>query len=135
MANNTQIDASKLKPLFLINAIVEIIGGIVIAINPALMFYNCTVDSIGLNIAKIVGVAALVLGIVAYQLYRHEITSSRGVRMIALGYLIYHLILALISYSVYQLDCAGALGPMSLHLFVGLVSAYFYMRAIPKSNA
>lgn len=124
-----------LKPLFLINAIFECIGGIIIAINPALILFNTEMDSLTLSLAKILGIAALALGIIAYQLYRHEYTAERGVRMVALAYLIYHVLIAFIMYSIYTMGHSSAMGAMSVHLVVGLISLYYYMQSIPKSNS
>ena len=71
-----------LKNIFLINAIIEIIGGVVVMINPALLLDIPNTDNMVLNISKALGIAAFTMGVVSYQLYRHELLNIRGSKMI-----------------------------------------------------
>ena len=97
-----------LKNIFLINAIIEIIGGVVVMINPALLLDIPNTDNMVLNISKALGIAAFTMGVVSYQLYRHELLNIRGSKMIALIFTLYHVLMTFTFYSMYNTDINSA---------------------------
>ena len=119
-----------LKNIFLINAIIEIAGGIVVMINPQLLLNNPTPDDIVLNISKALGIAAFTMGVVSYQLYRHELLNMRGSKMIALIFMLYHVLMAFTFYSMYNTGMTPHLGATGLHLAISIIFAILYFQTV-----
>ena len=119
-----------LKSIFLINAIIEIVGGIVVMINPALLLNNPNPDDIVLNISKALGIAAFTIGVVSYQLYRHELLNIRGSKMIALIFMLYHVLMTFTFYSMYNAEMTPHLGATGLHLIVSIIFAALYFQTV-----
>lgn len=119
-----------LKNIFLINAIIEIIGGVVVMINPALLLNSPNTDNMVLNISKALGIAAFTMGVVSYQLYRHELLNIRGSKMIALIFMLYHVLMTFTFYSMYNTDITPHLGATGLHLVVSIIFAILYFQTV-----
>lgn len=118
-----------LKIIFLINTIIEIAGGVVVMINPQLLLNNPAADAMVLNISKAFGIAAFTMGVISYQLYRHDILSIRGSKMIALIIMLYHVLITFTFYSMYTIGLTH-MGAAVLHLIVSIVLAYFYFQTV-----
>ncbi len=126
-----------LKNIFLINAIIEITGGVVVMINPDLLLNSPNTDDMVLNISKALGIAAFTMGVVSYQLYRHELLNIRGSKMIALIFMLYHVLMTFTFYSMYNIDLTPHLGATGLHLVVSIIFAILYFQTVgiePKSK-
>ena len=119
-----------LKNIFLINAIIEIIGGVVVMINPALLLNSPNTDNMVLNISKALGIAAFTMGVVSYQLYRHELLNIRGSKMIALIFMLYHVLMTFTFYSMYNTAITPHLGATGLHLVVSIIFAILYFQTV-----
>ena len=119
-----------LKNIFLTNAIIEIIGGVVVMINPALLLNSPNTDNMVLNISKALGIAAFTMGVVSYQLYRHELLNIRGSKMIALIFMLYHVLMTFTFYSMYNTAIAPHLGATGLHLVVSIIFAILYFQTV-----
>jgi len=119
-----------LKNIFLINSIVEIAGGIIVMINPQLLLNNPDAGSIVLNISKAFGIAAFSMGIVSYQLYRHDILNIRGSKMIALIFMLYHVLITFTFYSMYNAGMTPHMGASGLHLIVSVLYAVLYFQTV-----
>ncbi len=119
-----------LKNIFLINAIIEITGGVVVMINPALLLNSPNTDNMVLNISKALGIAAFTMGVVSYQLYRHELLNIRGSKMIALIFMLYHVLMTFTFYSMYNTAIAPHLGATGLHLVVSIIFAILYFQTV-----
>lgn len=126
-----------LKNIFLINAIIEITGGVVVMINPDLLLNSPNTDDMVLNISKALGIAAFTMGVVSYQLYRHELLNIRGSKMIALIFMLYHVLMTFTFYSMYNIDLTPHPGATGLHLVVSIIFAILYFQTVgiePKSK-
>jgi len=119
-----------LKYIFLINTIVEISGGIVVMINPELLLNNPAADAMVLNISKAFGIAAFTMGVISYQLYRHDLLNIRGSKMIALIIMLYHVLITFTFYSMYNADMTPHMGAAGLHLILSIVLAVFYFQTV-----
>jgi len=119
-----------LKNIFLINAIIEITGGVVVMINPALLLDIPNTDNMVLNISKALGIAAFTMGVVSYQLYRHELLNIRGSKMIALIFMLYHVLMTFTFYSMYNTDIIPHIGATGLHLVVSIIFAILYFQTV-----
>ncbi len=119
-----------LKNIFLINAIIEIAGGIVVMINPHLLLNSPNSDDMVLNISKALGIAAFTLGVVSYQLYRHELLNIRGSKMIALIFMLYHVLMTFTFYSMYNAGMTPHMGAAGLHLVVSIIFAVLYFQTV-----
>ena len=119
-----------LKNIFLINAIIEIIGGVVVMINPALLLNSPNTDNMVLNISKALGIAAFTMGVVSYQLYRHELLNIRGSKMIALIFMLYHVLMTFTFYSMYNTDIIPHIGATGVHLVVSIIFAILYFQTV-----
>jgi len=119
-----------LKNIFLTNAIIEIIGGVVVMINPALLLNSPNTDNMVLNISKALGIAAFTMGVVSYQLYKHELLNIRGSKMIALIFMLYHVLMTFTFYSMYNTDIIPHIGATGLHLVVSIIFAILYFQTV-----
>jgi hypothetical protein len=119
-----------LKNIFLINAIIEIIGGVVVMINPALLLNSPNTDNMVLNISKALGIAAFTMGVVSYQLYRHELLNIRGSKMIALIFMLYHVLMTFTFYSMYNTNITPHIGATGVHLVVSIIFAILYFQTV-----
>ena len=119
-----------LKNIFLTNAIIEIIGGVVVMINPALLLNSPNTDNMVLNISKALGIAAFTMGVVSYQLYKHELLNIRGSKMIALIFMLYHVLMTFTFYSMYNTDIFPHIGATGLHLVVSIIFAILYFQTV-----
>ena len=119
-----------LKNIFLINAIIEIIGGVVVMINPALLLNSPNTDNMVLNISKALGIAAFTMGVVSYQLYKHELLNIRGSKMIALIFMLYHVLMTFTFYSMYNTNIIPHIGATGLHLVVSIIFAILYFQTV-----
>ena len=119
-----------LKNIFLTNAIIEIIGGVVVMINPALLLNSPNTDNMVLNISKALGIAAFTMGVVSYQLYRHELLNIRGSKMIALIFMLYHVLMTFTFYSMYNTNITPHIGATGVHLVVSIIFAILYFQTV-----
>lgn len=119
-----------LKKIFLINAIIEIAGGVVVMINPQLLLNNLAADGLVLSISKAFGIAAFTMGVVSYQLYRHDLVNIRGSKMIALIFMMYHVLITFTFYSMYTAGMTPHMGAVGLHLVVSIVFAVLYFQTV-----
>ena len=119
-----------LKNIFLINAIIEIIGGVVVMINPALLLNSPNTDNMVLNISKALGIAAFTMGVVSYQLYKHELLNIRGSKMIALIFMLYHVLMTFTFYSMYNTNITPHIGATGVHLVVSIIFAILYFQTV-----
>jgi hypothetical protein len=119
-----------LKNIFLTNAIIEIIGGVVVMINPALLLNSPNTDNMVLNISKALGIAAFTMGVVSYQLYKHELLNIRGSKMIALIFMLYHVLMTFTFYSMYNTNITPHIGATGVHLVVSIIFAILYFQTV-----
>jgi len=119
-----------LKNIFLINAIIEITGGVVVMINPALLLNSPNTDNMVLNISKALGIAAFTMGVVSYQLYKHELLNIRGSKMIALIFMLYHVLMTFTFYSMYNTNITPHIGATGVHLVVSIIFAILYFQTV-----
>jgi len=119
-----------LKTLFLINAIIEIAGGVVVMINPELLLNNPDSDAMVLNVCKAFGIAAFTMGVISYQLYRHDLLNIRGSKMIALIFMLYHVLITFTFYGMYTAGMTPHMGAAGLHLIVSVVFALLYFKTV-----
>ena len=119
-----------LKNIFLINAIIEIAGGMVVMINPHLLLNSPNSDDMVLNVSKALGIAAFTIGVVSYQLYRHELLNIRGSKMIALIFMLYHVLMTFTFYSMYNAYLIPHMGATGLHLIVSIIFAILYFQTV-----
>ena len=119
-----------LKNIFLTNAIIEITGGVVVMINPALLLNSPNTDNMVLNISKALGIAAFTMGVVSYQLYKHELLNIRGSKMIALIFMLYHVLMTFTFYSMYNTNITPHIGATGVHLVVSIIFAILYFQTV-----
>lgn len=119
-----------LKNIFLTNAIIEIIGGVVVMINPAILLNSPNTDNMVLNISKALGIAAFTMGVVSYQLYKHELLNIRGSKMIALIFMLYHVLMTFTFYSMYNTNITPHIGATGVHLVVSIIFAILYFQTV-----
>lgn len=111
------------------------LGGIVVMINPNLLLYSDESTSVTLNVCKIFGIVIFIMGVVSYQLWRHDIIALQGAKMIALAFTIYHVLVAFVFYSMYQAEMTPHMGAAGLHLIIAGICTYYYTKTITKDPA
>ena len=119
-----------LKNIFLINTIVEIAGGVVVMINPQLLLNSPDSNDMALNLSKAFGIAVFAMGVISYQLYRHELLSLRGSKMIALIFMLYHVLTTFTFYSMYTAGMTPHMGAAGLHLVISILFTILYFQTI-----
>ena len=119
-----------LKNIFLINAIIEMAVGLIVLINPRLLLFNVQPEAIELNLSKAFGIAIFIIGVISYQLYKHEFSSLQGSKMIALAMMAFHLMIAFTFYSMYNVGLTPHMGVFIFHIIIGIIMTYFYSKTI-----
>jgi hypothetical protein len=83
-----------------------------------------------LNISKALGIAAFTMGVVSYQLYKHELLNIRGSKMIALIFMLYHVLMTFTFYSMYNTNITPHIGATGVHLVVSIIFAILYFQTV-----
>jgi len=83
-----------------------------------------------LNLSKAFGIAVFAMGVISYQLYRHELLSLRGSKMIALIFMLYHVLTTFTFYSMYTAGMTPHMGAAGLHLVISILFAILYFQTI-----
>lgn len=115
-----------LKTALIIQSIVEIAGGIILLFNPAFLFLSEETNASYLAVTKILGIAALSIGVISYQMVNNfEYTTL--IRMIVLMCMVYHLLTGFQMYAAYTQQLTNQLGAFFVHIILALVILYCYM--------
>lgn len=116
-----------IKSLFLLNGVVELLGGIVLLLYPKLLLIGANNTSESLASAKMYVLAIFVIGVVSYQCFKHYDKSNRMFRMIFLSFIGYHLLLSFQLYGYYNIGIIDHLGPFILHLCLGVLFTTIFL--------
>lgn len=115
-----------LRTALIVQAVVEIAGGITLLFNPAFMFLSTEINASYLAVSKILGISALTVGLISYQMVKHfEYTTL--IRMIVLMCMVYHLLIGFQMYAAYKQQLTNQLGAFVVHMIIALVLLYCYM--------
>lgn len=116
-----------LKKLFLVNAIVECLGGIVLILNPVILLQVRDQGIDTLLVARLEGVSALFMGLLSYQIFKFfEFTPL--IKMATLVFMTYHLIVALLMNNAYNVGITTSLGASIIHFTMAIAFAIVFGR-------
>lgn len=115
-----------LKNAFLVQAILELIGGITLILSPSSFFFNEDTSSSYLAVSKMFGVLATILGITCFQVFKNW-AYTELIRMLSLVFMIYHVAIGLQMYAAYSQGITAQLGGVIIHLLMALILLYCYM--------
>ena len=124
-------NSKMLKKLFLINAIFECVGGIVLILNPKILLQVEDQVLGTLFVARLEGVSALFLGIISYQLFKY-FDFSPIVRIATLVFMTYHFILALLLNNAYNVGITSSPGAFIIHFLMAIGFVFIFSKE--KSN-
>jgi hypothetical protein len=120
-----------LKKLFLGNAIFECLGGMVLILNPSILLQVKDQGIDTLLVARLEGVSALFMGIISYQLFKY-FEFSPLLRIAALTFMTYHLIIALLMNNAYNVGISSSPGPFIIHFLMAVAFAFVFSREKTK---
>ena len=116
-----------IKKLLLAHAIIEMIAGVLLIMNPAIIRFESTLSVGGVHFAKMYGILAFCFGIVCYQLYKLY-SSTEAFRKIILTIMMFHLLIGLYLMSLWNTGVLTMPAAGTFHLGFAFFMAVTYMR-------
>ena len=120
-----------LRKLFLVNAILECVGGIVLILNPYLLLQTNKQGIDTLLVARLEGVSALFMGILSYQFFKYFEYSALA-RIATLTFMTYHLVIALLMNNAYNVGIASSPGAFIIHFVMAVAFVFVLSRERSK---
>ncbi|MBK8392512.1 MAG: hypothetical protein IPL23_26020 [Saprospiraceae bacterium] len=119
------------KHVFLLNAAIEGIGGMVFFLRPEWLLNNgqATLESIMLS--KLIAFAAIIFGILSFQIFKH-FQYSQLIKMVTLIFMGYHVITALNMYRFYTAELTSNPGAFIIHLLLGITFGAIFLKEREK---
>ncbi len=115
--------------ILLINAIIELTGGLILILYPEFLNGGERMDNLELNISKMYGIAATFIGLFSYLMYRFS-ESSLLIKYTALSIIVFHLIISLHLYGMLQADILKGPHAMITHLTITIIFGIIYLKNI-----
>ena len=120
-----------MKPILVINAVIEGLAGIILILRPDLLLYpNSPVNEV-LSISRMYGIAALTMGVFSWVIsknFEYTIMYRQFVLMI----LAFHLMVSFHTYSMYNQGITGNPGAFISHIIILIVFGFIYLRNANK---
>lgn len=123
-----------MKKILLLNAIVEMTGGILVMLYPQIIFIDTPLDDLSFNLSKMYGILAAVFGLLSFLIYKHA-QSRILIKYVCLSILAFHLFLCFHLYGIFKIKLIGHFGPAAFHLAIFIISGILYLRSLEKKEA
>lgn len=121
----------KVANIFLIQAIVEIIAGLLLISNIDIFFLTEEWTNQSAGIIRVYGLAALVLGGVSLQLYKYfEYTAL--FKMCSLIFMTFHILLGFHLAGLFKQLTIDHIAPSAFHILFGIAFAFCYYQDSDK---
>ncbi|MFT4537015.1 MAG: hypothetical protein ACJA1A_003358 [Saprospiraceae bacterium] len=131
VGTNGHVKTAYMKKILLLQAIIEIIAGVVIIFKPDLLLMSEGQVVETLIVAKLYGILALTFGVVCLMLcrvYEYNDTFKKIVLMV----MFFHLMVAFQMYAAYNQGAIPNLGAFGLHMILAVLLFGAYMKNINR---
>jgi len=115
-----------MKKIFLINALIEMAGGIVLSLRPDLLLMHSVPDIQGLATARLYAILAFCFGLSSYVWFMNY-RPSKIFRHLALIVMIFHLVVSFHMYGAYVSGITPSNVAFILHLCIAILCLFFYL--------
>ena len=114
----------------LANALVEILGSIVLLLKSDWVFGDLVATIMGATVVRLYAIAILIVGIFSFQVYRHGTEEGELVRKSLLAVITFHFLISLTLWGAYQGHAFGLWEAILTHgiLVVYLGLNYFFVQ-------
>lgn len=119
-----------LKKVLLLHCVVEILGGIVLVINPSFMKL-VEMDSSSASLVKLLGVAAIAIGIISVLVYK-EFSYNKFTKLFLLAMMGYHMIQSFQTYGMHSQSMLESIAPLAVHGIMTVLFMVFYFMELDK---
>ncbi|MCB0646905.1 MAG: hypothetical protein KDC49_09585 [Saprospiraceae bacterium] len=116
-----------LRMLFMINALVEIGGGLYLLLKSDALFDMEGASPAYIHLLQLFIVAVLFLGGISLLVFKHY-SPGPILKYLTLSFLAYHLIIALKMYQAYELGVAAEPYAFITHFIMSTLFVYFYFK-------
>lgn len=123
-----------MKKIFLINALLEMAGGIVLSLRPEWLLLHSEPEIQGVVIAKLYAILAFCFGLSSYVVYKN-FRPSKMFRHLALIIMIFHLVVSFHMYGAYMSGVTPSNAAFILHLCIAILCLFFYMNDKTPENS
>ena len=121
----------KLKLLFLINALLEGLGGLLFTLRPEWFLNNKSSNLESILLSKLFAFSALIFGLLSFQMYKH-FEYNNLFKAFVLIFTTYHIVIALQLYRFYITDVTPTPSAFILHFAVAIAFAGLYLKEKEK---
>jgi hypothetical protein len=112
-----------IKNLLLVSSITEVVGSILILLNPVLMLNSEMVNTSSFAVLRMFGVAIFILGLCIYQVWKNADNYPNLAKNVFLNLMIYHFLIGMIVNSYLSSKIFVYEGAMYLHWALALLMA------------
>lgn len=117
------------RTILLLNAIIELFGGMVLIMYPEFLVSGGHMDNLELNISKMYGIGAACIGLLSYVLFRY-CENALLIKYSSLTIITFHLILSFHLYGMYRAAILKEPHAMITHLVITGIFTIIYLKNI-----
>lgn len=123
-----------MKPILVLNAVIEGLAGIILILRPDLLLYPILPGYEVLALSRLYGIAALTMGVFSWIVSKNfEYTLMY--RHFVLMILAFHLMVSFHTYSMYKQGITGNPGAFVSHIIILIVFGLIYLKNSSKFTA
>lgn len=114
-----------LKKILLANALIEILGAVLLLFKPSLLIDSAEITQATAGVLRMYGIVAIIIAAISLQCYRFfEHTSI--IKIISLCFVAFHLMIGMQLHTMFRSGTISMAAPAFFHLVVGFGIAIFY---------
>ena len=117
------------RHILLINAIIELFGGILFILYPEFLLMGDRMDNLELNLSKMYGIGASCIGFFSYLLYRFA-NDGQLIKFSSLTIIAFHLVLCLHLYGMYTAELLNGAHAAITHAILALLFVSIYLKNV-----
>ena len=117
------------RTILLLNAIIELLGGIVLIMYPEFLVSGDRMDNLELNISKMYGIGATCIGLLSYLLFRF-CESELLIKYASLTIIVFHVILSFHLYGMFRADILKVPHGIITHIVITCIFTFIYLKNI-----
>ena len=115
--------------ILLINAVIELAGGIVLILYPEVLMMGDRMENLELNLSKMYGIGASCIGLLSYLLYRYT-EDELLIKYSSLTIIAFHLVLTLHLYGMYSAKIINEPHATITHAIIAIVLTLIYLKNV-----
>ena len=117
------------RTILLLNAIIELTGGIILILYPEFLLGGAQMDNLEINLSKMYGIAATIIGLFSYILFRF-CESDLVIKYSSLAIIAFHLILSFHLYGMLKVSILKEPHAMITHIVITVLFGFIYLKNV-----